>query len=79
MRKTPNISVSYYEGDLQIDYDCPEKHCKYGFYDIMPKQKDAVCCFYNYKCDNQLAQFNALDELNKKLTKELDKLIIEEE
>ena len=74
--KNPNVCATIYEGRFDTNFDCPGVEvCKFALCQEMPPTGDEECCFREYgSCRRPVAQHAALDELRKKITRELKKL-----
>lgn len=79
--KPANISVTLYDGDFEIYFDCAGVDaCKFALCATMPPTGDDDCCYQNTgSCRFVPAQEAALQALKKRITKELKKLSQEDD
>ena len=73
--KHPNIYVSFYDGDLDIGYDCiGALKCPCSLCDIMPPQEDECCVYRDHgSCRNVEAQKTAMEAVARRIKTRLKK------
>lgn len=72
--KSPNITASIYNGELQILFDCVGAEvCRFALCPVMPPDGSEECTYRDHgSCINPPAQYAAITRLRSRLLKELN-------
>lgn len=65
-----NISVTLYDGSLDVNYDCSgAKTCKFALWEDMPVDDDEHCIHRQYgACRSSSAQVAAIESVKRRLS-----------
>ena len=70
--KHPNVNVQFYDGELELLFECPGR-CKLASFFTDPPEADDECAFKrSYSCGHGAARLAAMKELQKLIGAEID-------
>ena len=69
----PNITVNIYEGQFDINFDCPGAvRCAHALCYVMPPEEDSKCAHCDHgTCECTFARITAVESVQRKIAKEL--------
>ena len=69
----PNISITIYEGQFDINFDCPGAvRCAHALCYEMPPEDDSKCVRYDHgMCECTFAKIVAMESVQRRIAKQL--------